>query len=228
MIMNIVKVKPIELTKETSYIAGVIIGDGHISNSSKSKTDMSKDYKIVIDISDKEYLHLICEMIKSVISTKSELKSPKKRGNRKERLYFQFRNKSFFYFLVSLGIPAGAKSAIVEIPASIKNSSEEIKKHFLAGLFDTDGGFRGETLGFTTASKNLSKDTGEMLNEFLIKHSSERWKNKKYNRYYYGIKIHRTEIDKFLKTFPFRNKEKLIRIFNRFNVGMPERPNGID
>ena len=215
--MNIGKVKSIKLTKKTAYLAGVIIGDGHISDSFKSKTSKSKDYRIVIDIADKDYLYLITKLIKSVIRTKSIPKNSKPRGNRKERLCFQFRNKSFFYFLTRfLEIKKGAKSSEVVIPAKIKNSPESIKKYFLAGLFDTDGGFRGNTLGFTSASEELITDISRILIEFSIKHFSEKWLNQKYDKNYYGLKIRRKEIDKFLNTFPLQNHEKLVRINNKF------------
>jgi len=97
---------------------------------------------------------------------------------------------------------------------------------YLAGIFDTDGGFRGNCIGFTTASKKLNQDTSTLLNELSIKHISEKWKNNKYNRVYYGIKINKTEIGKFLNTLPLQNKEKLIRICKRFHAGVPEWSNG--
>lgn len=96
--MNITKIKSIELTKITAYLAGVIIGDGHISNSTKSRTDKSKDYRIAIDLADKSYLQTIHQMIKSVVTTKSIPKPSKIRGNRKERIYFNLGIKASFIF----------------------------------------------------------------------------------------------------------------------------------
>ncbi len=207
----------IKLTPKTAYLVGVIIGDGHIVNSSKSKTDHSTDYQIRIDISDKEYLVYLSKVIKSLIYTKSQPQSPKIYGNRMERLYFQVRNKRLFKFLSEeMEIPKGAKSSIVFVPNKIKNSSKEIKSCFLAGYFDTDGGFRGNSLGFTTASQILHKGTIELLNEFGIKHLKERWTNKRYNKEFYGIRIYKGEIDKFLKLLPLQNTEKLERINKRF------------
>lgn len=217
--MNIGKIIPIELTEKTAYLAGVIIGDGHISNSSKSKLDKSKDYKIVIDISDKNYLKLLHKMIISLVPTKSKPKIPIRRGNRKERMYFQFRNKSFYYFLTKdLAIKPGNKSSSVSIPIKIKKSSRDIKKRFLAGLFDADGGFRGHSLGFTTASKKLNQEVHLLLTELSIKHKEESWNNKKYNKEYYGLRLAKSEINTFLKEMPLQNKEKLIRIRTRFKM----------
>ena len=140
----------ITFSTKTAYLAGLIIGDGNLNGSSKSKRDLSKDYRIKIDISDKEYLLLIEKMIKSIINTKSSPKKPVQRGNRKERLYLQIRNKGLYRFLnEEMEIPAGKKSDIVIVPKKVLNSNRDIKKNFLSGYFDADGGFRGKSLGFT-------------------------------------------------------------------------------
>ncbi len=218
--MNIGKLVPIELTNKTAYLTGVIIGDGHISNSSKSKTDKSVDYRIVIDLIDKKYSFYISKLVKSIIHTKSVSKPIIPKPNRAQRFVFQFRNKSFFYFLTKdLDIPNGSKSSLVQVPKKIKSSSNEIKKHFVAGLFDTDGGFRGKTLGFTSASEDLMNGISLLFIEFLIGHSLETWINKQYERNYFGLRIKKSEIDNFLKNFPLQNKEKLIRIYKRFSCG---------
>lgn len=225
--MHVTKIKPIELTPKTAYLTGAIIGDGHISNSFKSQNDKSRDYRIVIDVTDEHYSSVIFKLINSVISTVSTPKSPKIRGNRKKSFYLQVRNKSLFYFLTdSMQIPAGAKSHIVHVPDRIKRSSGEIKKYFLAGLFDTDGGLRQNSIGFCTASKRLNQEVSVLLKEFSITHILEEWKNREYDRMYYGILIKKSEIDTFLKIFPLQNNEKSIRISNKFNAGMPEWPNG--
>ena len=213
--MNIGKVVPIPLTKDTAYLAGVIIGDGHISDSTKSKTDSSKNYRIFLEFKDKTYLKQIHNIFLSIIRTKSKPKSSK-RGE-KERHYLQLTNKSLFlFFTEKLNIPKGAKSAIVVIPKMVKNSSADVKRHFLAGLFDTDGGFRSKSIGFTSASRYLIKDVSDLLNEFSVKHFRESWTNKKYMRHYYGIIMYKQEIGKFLKIFPLRNEEKLKRIRTKY------------
>ncbi|MBR9683893.1 hypothetical protein GOV03_05130 [Candidatus Woesearchaeota archaeon] len=225
-----VKIKKIELNPITAYLAGVIIGDGHISNSTKSKTDLSKDYRIGIELSGKEYLEYLIKLIKDIIITKSTLRESKRRG--KKRLYFLFRNKSFFYFLTEdLRIPNGAKSKRVFVPEKIKNSNLIIKKNFIAGLFDTDGGFRGGGIGFTSASEELTTGTSDLLKLLGIAHSGDKWLNKKYGQIYYGIRIYKKEIDNFLNMVPLRNKEKLEKIKSRFfshHAELPEWSNGTD
>ena len=225
--MNIKKISKIDLTNKTAYLTAVIIGDGNLSN--KSKTDLSKDYRITIDISDKEYLIYLSNLIHSIIKTKTIPKKSPQRENRIPRLYLTIRNKGLFYFLnKDMEIPKGKKSSIVSVPSKIYNSTKEIKRFFLAGYFDTDGGFRSNSIGFTTASKRLNNEISNLLLEFKIKHSIEMWINKKYKKEFYGIRIKKNEIDTFLKTFPLQNKEKLIRICKRFNAEVPEWPNGID
>jgi intein/homing endonuclease len=227
--MNIKKINKIELTPKTAYLTAVIIGDGNLSNYVKSKSKPSPDYRIIIDVSDKGYLCDLSKLFKTIINTKSIPRMPIQRGRRKPRLYFAFRNKSLFYFFhKDMEIPKGKKSSIVFIPRKIKESSLEIKKAFLAGYFDTDGGFRGNSLGFTTASKRLNIEVSTLLSEFKIEHSLDSWVNNKYKKEFYGIRIRKKEIDNFLNTFPFQNKEKLIRISQRFSARMPERSNGID
>jgi intein/homing endonuclease len=216
---NISKKAKVELTLKTAYLTGVIIGDGNLSGSLKSKNKPFVDYRITIDISDKDYLLYLEKLIKTLIQTKTCAKEPKRRVNRIPRLYLQIRNKELFTFLNNeMEIPKGKKSDKVYVPPLIKYSTMDLKKWFLTGYFDTDGGFRGNSLGFTTGSLNLNEGVSQILNEFDIRNRKEEWLNKKYNKTFYGIRIYKTEIDKFLNTFHLQNKEKLERIRKRFHV----------
>ena|SRR3989344_4542874 len=210
----------ISLNEKTAYLAGIIIGDGNLSNSVKSKkNDLSRDYRICLDISDKKHLYFVFSIIKELINTKTLPRKSNLKPNRKLRMNIQIRNKELFLFFNEvLGIPRGRKSHIVSIPHLISESNDTLKRYFLAGYFDADGGFRGKTLGFTTASKNLTKGISSLLNEFDIDHVNESWINKLYQRKYYGIKLKNSEIDKFLNSLPLQNEEKLKRITNRFHM----------
>jgi len=139
--MNIGKIYSIPLNKETAYLAGVIVGDGHISNACKSKSDKSKDYRISIEIIERVYLEYIVDSIRAFVKTKSKIKERiNNRGNRTKLYYFQFRNKSFHHFLThDLCIPSGNKCSSVRVPEKIFGSLN-LQVSFLAGLFDTDGG----------------------------------------------------------------------------------------
>ncbi|MBI2112500.1 hypothetical protein HYT52_03120 [Candidatus Woesearchaeota archaeon] len=224
--MNIGNIYNIKLDEKTAYLAGVIIGDGHISNSCKSKTDLSKDYKIAIEVTDYEFLKEIETLTKQVIKTKSTIIGRfDKRLNRQKLYYFQFRNKSFHHFLTNyLGIIAGNKSSLVVVPIKIL-SSLRLQESFLAGLFDTDGGLRGKTSGFTSASELLIEGVSRILTNLNIVHYRDNWVNKKYNKKYYGIKISKKDNDNFLKKIPIKNKRKQNNCFN--HVDVPEWSNGI-
>ncbi len=225
--MNIGNIYSIPVNNETSYMAGVIVGDGHISNAYKSKSNRSKDYRITLEIIDLEFLKTFENLVKSVIQTKSIVRKRSKiKGNRRQLYYFQFRNKSFYYFLTStLGIPSGNKCSSVIVPKVIFNSLE-LQKSFLSGLFDTDGGIRGKTIGFTSASQDLISGTSKILDNININYSKDSWTNKKYDRKYYGLRISLRNIDKFLNELHLRNKEKLKKVFR--HVAVPEWSNGMD
>jgi intein/homing endonuclease len=214
------KKNSISLSNDTAYLSGLIIGDGNLSNYTKSKTDLSRDYRIYIDLSDFEYVYYLEKLIKSLIITKSKPVQAKQRGIRKPRLILQIRNKELFQFLNEvMEIPKGNKCAIIRVPNIILNSSSSIKKSFVAGYFDADGGFRSGTIGFTSASNKLLEGISLLLNEFNIDHSMEKWINKKYGKEYYGIRIKKNQIVNFLNRFRLRNKNKLDIITNRFFCG---------
>ncbi len=224
--MGIRKIKNVELNEITSYLAGVIIGDGHISNSTKSKIDLSPDYRITIELVDKRYLQEIVALIRKVVTTKSKIITRVRPTKKCEHYYFQFRNKSFYYFLTKdLLIPSGKKSGIVFIPTPILNDSILIS-HFLAGLFDTDGGIRGKTIGFTSKSEILIIQTHNSLYNLGIHSSKDSWVHRKYNQRYFGLHIHKESVDTFLNTVPVRNKAKLLK--SHRHVDVPEWSNGLE
>ncbi len=218
------------LDEDMAYFVGALIGDGHISNAVKSKMkDLSPDYRIVFDVSDVSLANELMKILNILIITKSIPFNSSIKKNRLHRKTVQVRNKKLFLYLTEeLKVPKGAKSSIVFVPSQIKSSSFLIKKHFIAGYFDTDGGLRGGTLGFTSASKQMINDVSILLTDFFILHSVDRWINKNNYREYYGIRLLKNQTDKFLNKFPFRNKDKLNKIVRHFHVGMPERSNGTD
>ncbi len=204
----------ITLNKNTAYLAGAIIGDGHITNSTKSKTDHSRDYRVNIELTDKEYLQELIVLIKSLVLTTSSLRCVKERYGKQSSYSFQFRNKALYLFLTDyLGIPAGKKCSSVCIPSLILESPS-LSWPFLAGLFDTDGGIRGKTIGYTSASKKLMSGVSNILNKENVIHSVESWVNKRNLVTYYGIRISSASSDSFLKRLPMRNTRKRQNVFS--------------
>lgn len=93
--MNVGRIQKISLNGTTAYIAGVIVGDGSISNPTKSKKDRSPDYRITIELVDKSYLTLVSNLIKSFIDTKSKVKSRLRLTKDKEHLIFSLETRAF-------------------------------------------------------------------------------------------------------------------------------------
>ena len=198
-----------KLNNTLAYLCGVIIGDGYLRNGTKSKTNLFKNYEIKIEIVEKEYANFLMKHFKTIVKTKSKIKKiVDKRPNRKIRYSVDIKNKWLYnFFTNTMDIPSGKKSGKVFIPKKILKN-KNYSRWFIAGLYDTDGGKRGHTIGFTTKSKRLNIQTSKILYEFKISHFTERWKNKKYNKEYYGIRLHKHSIDTFLNTFPLQNINK--------------------
>ena len=207
-----------ELTVELAWLCGLIIGDGHLYNSAKSKRDASPDYRIAIDISSKECMAEAYNIIYKLTKTTSTPKRVAQKG-RKPRLRLDVRNKALFKILTEeLGIAKGKKCDCASIPAQIIHAQHQIKKAFIAGYFDADGGKRGHTIGFTSASKQLIKEVSAMLDEFGIEHARDSWRNAKYQKDYFGIRMTKKGKDIFLNE---------MRIHKRY-AELPERSNGTD
>ncbi len=201
-----------------AYLIGAIIGDGTIAGSKRRYNPLVGDYRISIEGVNKEYLEQgFYPVAYALFSPKSKVRRvTDKRGHRLPRWSFQFSDKKFHYFLANeLGLGSGKKAHRVKIPDVIMGSEDDILRHFIAGLFDTDGGLRGKSIGQSTASKQLNNDVVEILRKFGFTVSEEKWINRKYLREYYGWKIRKSEVERFLNVFPLRNDYKIKQIQER-------------
>ena len=176
-------------------------------------------------MNDKRFIDTIAFLVKQIIDTKSSVKKII-REKKKPLFRFQFRNKSFHTLLVrDLSILAGKKSDNVRIPKKIM-MKPELYPFVLAGLYNTDGGSRGNTIGFCSANKLLIKDIKDNLQKIPIESSQDSWINKKYAKEYFGIRIKKNDIDKFIRRTPIISNTKLKRAM--LLAGMPEWSNGTD
>ena len=215
---NLIKSK-LKIDEDMAYLIGAILGDGHISNSAKSNKDKSKDYRIILETYDFSFIGSFESMLKKFINTKSNTKIRNRENKRNITYYFQLRNKSFYQFLVNyIQIPPGSKSGILRVPEKFLASSNIIKKRFIAGLFDSDRGIRGRFIGFTMKNELFMEDVFKILGEIGFDIKKERWFNKKYDRYYYGLRFNKENTVKFLKELPLFNVEKLERIYIRTGI----------
>lgn len=227
--MNIGKIYPISLNETTAYLAGVIIGDGYISGSFKGpKNPNSRNYKVYIDLTDFEFISIVATLTRQIVPTSIPIREKKVPQGHMPSWSFSVTNKSWWYFFTeTLGVPAGKKSRVVTVPRPILDGSTSIKKEFLAGLFDTDGGLRSGAIGLTTASKSMAEQAALLFKEFGFDCRVNSWVIKKYDWRYYGLSLRRRDVDRFLKEIPLRNERKKAAIANRFNIAdVPKWSNG--
>jgi transcriptional regulator with XRE-family HTH domain len=183
-----------EINQDLAKLIGTIIADGHLR---KRNSLRGFHYELIIREEYKSNFDSLIKWFYNVFRIKLKLK-------KKDNHYFIYlSNKAIFnYFSLLIGIPKGKKSSIVSAPKIIKESSIEIKKAFLQGIFMFDGGvdYRTGYVNFISKSKKLIKDVNEMLNEIDLKPDYISLKPDLFKRY----KIR------------FRKKEKLVKCIDLF------------
>lgn len=173
---------PHEITSDLSYLAGAILGDGHITKA---------EYRISFKVSEEWLAKKFVYKIKTVFNHEVRLHA-KSEKNRKMQYCADCDNKpAVRIFTKFFNIPKGKKSHIIEVPEIILESPAEIKKAFLEGVFDTDGGKRRGGFGLTTASQKFRGQLALLLESFGITVHKDEWVNKKYNKSYYGLQFNR-------------------------------------
>lgn len=157
----------IEVSDILAKLIGAIIADGHLKERENRWGDITvRHYEIVLREGSKEHVQLCCNWFNQLFGT--DLK-PQDGGN---HWFIYASNKIMLrYFTKLVGIPAGNKSRIVEIPTIIKNSSIEIKKSFLEGLFIFDGSVERATayIELYMRSPYIIKDVENIMIEIGIK-----------------------------------------------------------
>lgn len=191
---KIVKI-PLYLNPSLSFLAGVIIGDGHLSKD---------EYKITIEMVSKKILGIILSEFQSTFRINLRLrKDNDKRLNRKQRWIIEFHSKAIWsFFNIVFDIPYGKKSEIVKVPDIILRESEDIIKNFIIGYFLADGCFKSNIIMFSSISRNLIYGVQNLLSCFDISSSVYRFKNKKFDREFFELTIRSENIDKFIRLFP--------------------------
>lgn len=171
---------PFELSSDLSYVIAAMICDGHIK---KDK------YRIIFENVDKDIVMKFMQKVCNVFEIETKYRTMiDKRVGRKIRYRVNINSKPITVFLNELfEIPRGKKSERVKVPEIIKKSEKDIKKAFIEGVFDTDGGKRQHGFGLSSVSKKFRDDIVSLLSEFSINVHVDEWVNKKYNKKYYGL-----------------------------------------
>ncbi|MFC1774831.1 LAGLIDADG family homing endonuclease [Nanoarchaeota archaeon] len=134
--------------------------------------------------------------------------------------------------LVSLGVPEGNKSGIIQVPAIVWESNNRFKANFLKALFSCDGYVRpgGGRIEYCSKSKKFIEQLQVLLSHFNIE-SSIRLKTVKQNdkifkNYDLFISDYSSVIN-YRKEIGFYQKEKELRLSKRKFWRVKRRKRGI-
>lgn len=187
--------------KKLAYFLGVVFGDGHIANSVRSSG--YRRFKVVIQKGRSDYSEFVIpKIIENVFGIRPRLFFSKRKS---ELITVSINSKIVSRFFTQLfNFTYGKKSD--RVIDSIKTLSPELQFYFIAGLFDTDGGISGDSFAFCNSSKKTTRFVEDFLN---LKNIETRFYKQSKGRFkWYQVRIPRSNKNKFLLTFPLKNKRK--------------------
>jgi DNA replicative helicase MCM subunit Mcm2 (Cdc46/Mcm family) len=121
---------PVYINKDLLYFAGLISGDGDLSNSGNT-------ISIRLSNNSKEIQNKFISLSKKLFNVKTNLSSRKTKKRAESR---RFSSKLVFEVLNSLGIPLSPKSYRIDMSNILLNLPNDYLASFLRGYFDADGG----------------------------------------------------------------------------------------
>jgi len=172
---------PRKNSKDLAWLVAAILCDGHMKKNCEG---------ICFEVSDLVLCNKFCKTFARVFETKIKHPSIRNRIDYNQTHTIHLNNVPSILFLNKLfEIPLGKKCPIIKVPKLIFESNNELKRTFLKGVFDTDGGKRGGGLGLTSLSEKFVDNVSELLEEFEINPHKESWINKKYNKKCFGVRF---------------------------------------
>lgn len=190
--------------EDLAYLFGLLLGDGSLpkSVSLRANGNYQKRYHIYFYSIFKDFHEEIyIPLFKGLFGIFPRIDVQKDMN----RIIYNCRieSKDIYEYLIQLGFSNGRKARIAKVP----NLPKKYEVYVLAGLLDTDGGKKGHSFGFTTASENLASFCKYIFDSFSIKYNSCPWT---YNGWtYHQIYISRYDVNKLLKNIPLRNQRKI-------------------
>ncbi|MDO8626926.1 MAG: hypothetical protein Q7K42_00540, partial [Candidatus Diapherotrites archaeon] len=134
---------PPKLNPDLAWLVGAILCDGHMHK---------LRHGVSFEVVDKILIIKFQNIFNAQFGVNVAYKNSKLREKRKQLYRFRVRCKPVVRFFEQFfEIPRGKKSHKIVVPQLILNSNIGIKKAFLIGVFDTDGGKRRNGLGLTSA-----------------------------------------------------------------------------
>ncbi len=147
----------------------------HCGDGSLYKTTWGLVWELRGELTEKGYyINNICPLLKDVFDI--EIKSKFRTGGANGVWGVQTSNKKITSFFLNYGFIPGTKTYTVSVPKLVENSTINVKKSFVRGLFDTDGCLRFDRINkrkkheyprleFGFASKTLRDDLKLLLDE---------------------------------------------------------------
>jgi len=132
---------PRSLTPELSYFLGYLYGDGCLSNAPRR---LQKNGKLLceIKIADFSYEHIknMSKLFQKLFNVNAPVRNERIHKGQ-QVLYIDPKCKVIHQFLNHVfGMPIGEKKGKLRVPAVILQAGTELRKWFVAGFFDADGG----------------------------------------------------------------------------------------
>ncbi len=187
--------------ERVAYLAGVIFGDGHIKNHIRKKG--YRCYRILIDKKKTTYSEkYLPRLFKSVFGVSPRL-SFKKRKSDIVRIAINSKIISRI-FTNLLGFSYGKKK-----PSMLKYVylwSKPLQKHFIAGLFDTDGGKSWNSYMFGNTSRPMILFVKKFLENNHIR--TKLYRQVYPTSIYYHVFILPKYKNRFLGLIPLQNTSK--------------------
>lgn len=131
---------PKKITEDIAYLTGFIVADGYIKNTEKLlKRGKYPEHSVCMYDNSKIFLEYLKKIIESKFNIKCNLHFAK---DKKGSLYALRCTASpvHRFFSIVLEVQEGDRTGKAKVPSLIKNASWNIKKAFIAGFCDGEGG----------------------------------------------------------------------------------------
>jgi len=201
---------PDKLTPKSSYVIGLLLGDGSLAGNSLNKTG---NWSVSVYFDNKNHLKIYKSIIEDIFEVK--VKTYVQKGT---CYCAYFASKAVHWFLRSFfDLHNGYKADKIEIPEIITETKNlDLIASCLRGLFDSDGTVlvKKRAVSFSSTSEKVVDQVIFWLCEFGIVSKKSKWlKDKKYKMLFTARITGKNNISKFSEVIGFSHSDKKKRLF---------------